>query len=69
MNLPEKFCVRMQKMLGREYEEFISSCEQTPVFTGLRINTMKKNAKESIFAAFGEMPPVPWCSEGFYAEK
>lgn len=69
MNLPERFCLRMKEMLGTEYDSFLEACEQSPVFTGLRINTTKQNAKERVFETFGNMEAVPWCNEGFYADK
>ncbi len=55
-------------MLGSEYDSFLEACEQSPVFSGLRINTMKTDG-EKIFDVFGDMQSVPWCREGFYADK
>lgn len=46
MRLPEKFEDRMKKMLGDEYDDFIKSMDETPIFTGIRINTSKVGAKD-----------------------
>ncbi len=68
MNLPQDFTMRMQDLLGEEYEDFIKSYERDS-FGGLRANTLK--IKYEDFA--GQMPftltPVPWCKTGFYYEK
>ena len=36
MRLTEKFEDRMKKMLGDEYDDFIKSMDETPIFTGTR---------------------------------
>ena len=69
MRLPEKFEDRMKKMLGDEYDDFIKSMDETPIFTGIRINTSKVGAKDAVIKEFGELQNVPWCSDGFYADK
>ena len=69
MKLPEKFEDRMKKMLGDEYDDFIKSMDETPIFTGIRINTSKVGAKDAVIKEFGELQNVSWCSEGFYADK
>lgn len=69
MRLPEKFKERMKSMLGDEYDEFIKAMDETPVFTGIRVNTQKTGAAEAIAEEFGELDTVPWCSDGFYADK
>lgn len=69
MNLPEKFEERMKNMLGNEYASFTESMEETPIFTGIRINTSKIGAKETVLSEFGELEKVPWCESGFYADK
>ena len=56
-------------MLGDEYDDFIRSYDEAPVFTGIRVNTMKQAADKHIFDKFGSLPPVPWCESGFYADK
>lgn len=69
MELPEKFILRMKKMLGAEYDEFIEACEKMPVYSGIRINTLKDGAAEAVFDVTGKLESVPWCGEGFYADK
>ena len=69
MRLPEKFEDRMKKMLKDEYDDFIKSMDETPIFTGIRINTSKVGAKDAVIKEFGELQNVSWCSEGFYADK
>ena len=43
--------------------------DETPIFTGIRINTSKVGAKDAVIKEFGELQNVPWCSDGFYADK
>lgn len=69
MNLPEKFAERMQKMLKTEYNDFINAFETSPIYSGIRINTAKDGALEAVLSAFGELERVPWCEDGFYADK
>ena len=69
MRLPEKFEDRMKKMLGDEYDDFIKLMDETPIFTGIRINTSKVGAKDAVIKEFGELQNVPWCNDGFYADK
>jgi len=69
MRLPEKFEDRMKKMLGDEYDDFIKSMDETPIFTGIRINISKVGAKDAVIKEFGELQNVSWCSDGFYADK
>lgn len=75
MNLPPKFEARMRKMLETEYEDFFKAISPTetetepPLFSGIRINTLKENAKTVILGKIGNMENVPWCRDGFYADK
>lgn len=69
MNFPEKFTLRMKEMLGAEYDEFEIACETAPVYSGIRINTLKSGTKEAVFGVTGALEGVPWCKEGFYADK
>ena len=43
--------------------------DETPIFTGIRINTSKVGAKDAVIKEFGELQNVPWCNNGFYADK
>lgn len=69
MKLPEKFETRMKSMLENEYEDFKNSMETSPLFTGIRINTSKDGAEKVILDEFGNLEKVPWCENGFYANK
>lgn len=69
MELPEKFTERMKNMLGAEYDEFYEAYTAAPVYSGIRINTLKENAEKAVLGVTGELEGVPWCAEGFYADK
>ena len=69
MKLPEKFELRMKDMLKNDYDDFIKSMDETPIFTGIRINTSKNDAEKAILDEFGYIERVPWCESGFYADK
>ncbi len=69
MKLPPKFEERMKKMLSGEYDDFVKAMDETPVFTGIRINALKAGAKDAVFSEFGELRAVPWCGGGYYADK
>ncbi len=85
MELPQEFLVRMQEMLGEEYEAFLKTYENPRQF-GLRVNRLKINAEEfckragnSAFSnkdteQDGEEPmfhlrPIPWTDNGFSYER
>ncbi len=69
MKLPEKFEARMKEMLKNEYGDFIKSMDDAPIFTGIRTNTAKENSKSAVLSEFGNLENVPWCENGFYADK
>lgn len=69
MNLPPEFEKRMKNMLGAEYDGFVYSLEHAPVYKGMRINTLKENAEETVMQLTGKLKRVPWCSTGYYADK
>ena len=65
MNLPETYTGRMKKMLGEEYDAFVSSYDE-PRLRGLRVNTLKITPDE-----FGKIAPfplkkIPWIPNGFF---
>ncbi|MCD8371315.1 MAG: RsmB/NOP family class I SAM-dependent RNA methyltransferase [Clostridiales bacterium] len=68
--LPEEFQIRMRRMLGTEYPEFLKSYEAGRTF-GLRFNTLKDNLDAMVSRHEGRfgLRPVPWCREGFYYEE
>ena len=61
--LPEGFETRMQKLLGAEYDEFLSAFDR-PLCTGLRKNPLKTGFTGDL-SRFA-LSPVPWCPMGFY---
>lgn len=65
--LPEQFLKRMEKLLGEEYPAFLESLSGESS-RGLRVNTLKADAKA--FAADGHflLERVPWTENGFYIE-
>lgn len=69
MNLPKDFTDRTRTMLGSEYDEFIDAFENSPIYTGIRVNTLRPDAHKAIAAEFGALERVPWCENGFYADK
>lgn len=69
MLLPEKFEIRMKNMLKTEYSDFLRALTDTPVYSGIRVNTKKKDAGEYIKREFGKLENIPWCADGFYADK
>lgn len=69
MLLPEKFEIRMKNMLKTEYSDFLRALTDTPVYSGIRVNTKKKDAGEYIKREFGKFENIPWCADGFYADK
>lgn len=69
MNLPIKFEERMKEMLGNEYGAFYDAFCGAPSFSGIRINSAKRGARDAVLSEFGELEPVVWCGDGFYADK
>jgi NOL1/NOP2/sun family putative RNA methylase len=69
MKLPKKFEERMKEMLGDEYDDFIKSMDESPIFTGIRINTAKAGAEKAVLSEIGDAEKIPWCENGFYADK
>ena len=69
MVFPEKFETRMREMLKGEYDDFERAMNTSPLFSGIRINTLKDGARETVLREFGNMESVPWCADGYYADK
>lgn len=68
IKLPEKFTETMQTLLGDEYDAFIESYNR-PVYSGVRVNTLKL-APQDYLALIGEtLEAVPWNENGFYCES
>ena len=65
--LPQDFMIRMQEMLGEEYDAFLQSYENTN-YQALRVNRLKGTV-DNFFSACtfaDELSPVPWTCDGFY---
>lgn len=65
MRLPEAFCGRMEKLLGKEYAAFLASYEKNRYY-GLRRNPLKASKEEFAAKVPYELEPVSWAQEGFY---
>lgn len=69
MILPEKFEIKMKNMLKNEYSDFLRALDIAPVHIGIRVNTNKSGARAFIQTKSGIQGGVPWCADGFYADK
>ena len=69
MNLPKDFCVRMEEMLGDEYDRFIESFQTEYAYTGLRLNPKKENVAELFQDILCGCEKVSWCADGYYCSK
>ncbi len=66
-NLPIEFTERMKKLLGDEFENFISAINSTPV-KGFRVNTEKISLEDfGKINVFGK-EKIPYVKNGFYLE-
>lgn len=68
IRLPLQFEKRMQKMLGVKYDEFSKAFLESE-HIGIRVNTLKKGSLSAIKAVLGDLEPVLWCKNGYYADK
>lgn len=66
--LPEKFCLRMQALLGKDYEAFIASMREEDAVRALRVNTDK--ISPSAFSSLAPFPlkPLPYTEDAFVFE-
>lgn len=69
MKLPYEFEKRMKEMLKTEYDDFYNALINTEIRTGIRINTLKKNARSAVIEEFGALSNVEWCGDGYFADK
>ena len=67
MKLPEKYCERMKRLLGDEYEAYLKSLEE-PAACGLRVNRRKAAPEEILQAVPFSLERIPWTDNGFYYE-
>lgn len=63
-NLPEDFLCRMRRMLGDQYEDFLTGYDKDREY-GLRRNPLKAATEEFEKLDFG-LRSVPWAEEGYY---
>lgn len=68
--LPEPFLIKMEMLLGEEYNSFLQSYN-TERAQGLRLNPLKvlsEAEKEKLVSRFG-LRKVPWAREGYYYDR
>ena len=65
MNLPEAFEIKMKKLLGDGYEDYLK-CFDEPRHFGLRVNTSKISAENFVKISPWPLKKVPWIHNGFY---
>ncbi|MDD3278886.1 MAG: RsmB/NOP family class I SAM-dependent RNA methyltransferase [Lachnospiraceae bacterium] len=63
--LPIEFECRMRKMLGKEYDAFEQSYDESRQY-GLRVNALKCAAENFEKITPCELEHIPWVSNGFY---
>ena len=57
----------MEKLLGEEYPEFLSSYDQ-PRRNGLRVNRLKADPEQFASNAPFRVEPIPWADNGYYVD-
>ncbi len=65
MELPQKFCEEMKRILGDEYEDYLISMKEKRKY-GLRVNTLKISVEEFKRICPFEIIPIPYVENGFY---
>lgn len=68
LELPVQFKTRMAEMLGEDADAFFKAFLENE-YIGIRINTLKNGSLSAIKEVCGELEPVLWCKDGFYADK
>ena len=68
VNIPEEFEMKMKKLLGGEYEEFLASYDRPRNF-GLRVNVDKISPGEFEKIAPFHLTKIPWTENGYYYEE
>ncbi len=66
--LPQKFCEKMQELLGEDYDAYRQSLDQNP-HTALRINTNKVSVKTWDAICPFPQEPVAWTEKGRYFDS
>lgn len=67
-NLPADFQQRMKDMLNDESESFFEALNYNE-YIGIRVNPLKEGSLDSVKSICGELEPVLWCDNGYYADK
>lgn len=68
IDLPEKFVRTTKELLGEEYDDFLQSY-QRPVYSGIRMNTLKITPEAFMKLTGREMEQVAWNELGFYCDQ
>ncbi len=68
MNLPEKFCDEMRRILGDEYDAYLDSMKERRKF-GLRVNTAKISVEDFLKISPFPLTKIPYVDNGFYYEE
>lgn len=68
MELPQKFCDEMKRILGEEYEAYRSSMNERRRF-GLRVNTAKISVEKFEKICPFAIKKIPYIENGFYYEE
>ena len=65
MRLPLEFENKMKFLLGEEYADYVDSLSK-PMYSCLRVNTLKISVEDFLEISPFELTPVPWTTNGFY---
>ena len=68
MKLPDSFVNKMKMMLKDEYPKYEESLSH-PMYTCLRVNTLKISVEEFLEISPFKLTPVPWTKNGFYYDR
>ena len=68
VSLPREFEIKMKKLLGAEYEEFLASYDRPRNF-GLRVNVDKISMEKFEEKAPFHLTKIPWTENGYYYEE
>ena len=64
----DSFVNKMKMMLKDEYPKYEESLSH-PMYTCLRVNTLKISVEEFLEISPFKLTPVPWTKNGFYYTK
>ena len=64
----EAFKERMKRLLGEEYEEFISALTDGDAVKGMRVNTVKTTPQDFLSKSDFPLSPLAYVNEGFILE-